>query len=703
MVNMKKVLQFITLFICIFMMPIVVSAEPVESKLSSTNDVITKFELGDVLVTNVGYTSYSNMLSTGKAGINITGIVNNDYVRDVDLELTVTLYDKNKNVLEKRITVVTVNAKDRNSFSQKFYADEVDFQLSDIKYYSLTGNILSDIEILDEGQKDNYYLENYNVTVEVKDNNVYEVEESFDAVFSSNVEVLSKGIPYRHRYVREDGTKVNKRAIISDIVIDDYYKLKTEKGVRYINIGKFDKTTNTKSYLLNYKYNVGEDTLRGNDEFVFYISNNISVKTDGISFRIVMPKNFDKKNIRFIDTNGIEIDNVTYNVNGRVISGKIEGVINPGVNYAISVLLEDGYFERCSSNISKYTLESLIIPIVFLIASIIIWVVYKNSKKKVVHNSIYFNEKLNSLEIGYLYNGKVKDNDIASLLFCLANKGYIDIEMNKKTYKIIKKKEYEANDRIEKVFMKELFFAKDEVTKKDLGESLTDMRDAISIKLEKSKKEKRLFARKILNNKLLFWIFVGTIIVLNTINILIEYQPSVILFNCIASVVGYILLLNSILSKNKGIEKVLYSLVALILIVSPIVLTSYGAFLESTLYLVVYIMGIIISLLIACIASTLSDRTRYGNKMLNKINAYKTYLLSCKNAVIEKELRLNKNSIYEVLPYTLVLGIADRWIDKYREKELDKPDWYISEEFELSEFYTDIMNIYSDIFIALKK
>ena len=670
MVNMKKVLQFITLLICIFVIPLVVNAEPVESELTKKAEGISQFEVGKLQITNVSYTSYSNMYSTGKAGITVSGIVKNEYVRNVEVEVTLTLYDKNKNVLAKRIALVNVNAKDKTNYREKIFIDEISFSFDSIKYYSLTTNILSDVEILDEGQKDNYYLENYKVTVNVRENNVYEVKESFDAVFSSNIEVLTKGIPYRHRYVREDGTKVNKRAIISDIVIDDYYKLKTEKGIRYINVGKLDKTTNKKSYLFNYKYNVGEDTLKKNDEFVFYISNNITVKTDGITFRIVMPKNFDKKNIKFIDSNGIEINNVTYNVNGRVISGTINGVINPGVNYAISVLLEDGYFTNCSSNISKYTLGSLLIPILFLIISIIIWVVYKNSKKKVVHNSIHFNEQLNSLEIGYLYNGKVKDNDIASLLFCLANKGYIDIEVNKKSYKIIKKKEYEENDRVEKAFMKELFFAKDIITKKDLMESLTDMKDAISIKLEKSKKEKRLFARKVLNNKLLFWIFVGIIIILNTVNILIEYQPGVIMFNCIASVVGYILLLNSILSKNKGIEKVLFSLVALILIVSPIVLTSYGAFLESTLYLVIYIMGIIIALLIACIASTLSDRTRYGNKMLNKINAYKTYLLTCKNAVIEKEL--------------------------------EKPEWYISEEFKLSEFYTDIMNIYSDIFIALK-
>lgn len=372
MVNMKKVLQFITLLICIFVIPLVVNAEPVESELTKKTEGISQFEVGKLQITNVSYTSYSNMYSTGKAGVTVSGIVKNEYVRNVEVEVTLTLYDKNKDVLAKRIALVNVNAKDKTNYREKIFIDEISFSFDSVKYYSLTTNILSDVEILDEGQKDNYYLENYKVTVNVRENNVYEVKESFDAVFSSNIEVLTKGIPYRHRYVREDGTKVNKRAIISDIVIDDYYKLKTEKGIRYINVGKLDKTTNKKSYLFNYKYNVGEDTLKKNDEFVFYISNNITVKTDGITFRIVMPKNFDKKNIRFIDSNGIEIDNVTYNVNGRVISGTINGVINPGVNYAISVLLEDGYFTNCSSNISKYTFGSLLIPILFLIISIII-------------------------------------------------------------------------------------------------------------------------------------------------------------------------------------------------------------------------------------------------------------------------------------------------------------------------------------------
>ena len=228
MVNMKKVLQFITLLICIFVIPLVVNAEPVESEFTKKTEGIGQFEVGKLQITNVSYTSYSNMYSTGKAGVTVSGIVKNEYVRNVEAEVTLTLYDKNKDVLAKRIALVNVNAKDKTNYREKIFIDEINFSFDSVKYYSLTLNILSDVEILDEGQKDNYYLENYKVTVNVRENNVYEVKESFDAVFSSNIEVLTKGIPYRHRYVREDGTKVNKRAIISDIIIDDYYKLKTE-------------------------------------------------------------------------------------------------------------------------------------------------------------------------------------------------------------------------------------------------------------------------------------------------------------------------------------------------------------------------------------------------------------------------------------------------------------------------------------------
>ncbi|MGN1371772.1 MAG: DUF2207 family protein [Candidatus Coprovivens sp.] len=700
---MKRVLQFIILLLLSFVMPAMVLAERIESDLSSTIDIIKKFEIGEVIVTNVGYTRYSNILSTGRAGVLFNGNITNNYVRDVDLELTLNVYNKNKKIIEKRISVVNIPAKGKTVYNQYLYADEIDVKLDDIYYYSLEADIVSDVEILEKGQNDKYYFENYNIIVEVGENNVFFVQESFDAVFNKNVVPLNIGIPFRHTYVRNDGSKVNKRAVISDIVVEDYYSLFTEEGLRYLKIGKEDKESITKNYNFKYTYNVGKDTLKDNDEFVFYLINNLTVKTDGISFKIIMPKEFSEKNIRFIDANGINVENVNYTVKDNVIEGKIDDVINPGISYAISIELEDGYFVNCSSNVSRLTIISFVTPLLFLIIALIVLFVNKHNHKKVTFESIYFNEKLNSLELGYLYSGDIKDSDIASLLFCLANKGYIEIEKSKKNYSIIKKRDYEEDDRLEMAFMNELFLSKDVVSKKELLSSLEDLKDIIVVKLGKKRKNK-IYNRKVFNYKLLFWIMICITLVLSITNIFIEYQPSVIVVNCIVTIIGYIILLNSVVSKNSMIEKILYSLVSLILIVSPIVLTSYKAYLQDILYIIIYIVSIISILIIACIASILSDRTKYGNKMLSKISAYKNYLVFCNDEVINKELNDNENCVYEVLPYAMALGISDKWINRFIDKDIIKPIWYsTNEEFDLNNFYLDILNIYSDMFIGLQK
>ena len=145
---MKKVLQFITLLICIFVIPLVVNAEPVESELTKKTEGISQFEVGKLQITNVSYTSYSNMYSTGKVGVTVSGIVKNEYVRNVEVEVTLTLYDKNKDVLAKRIALVNVNAKDKTNYREKIFIDEISFSFDSVKYYSLTTNISTSDRIL---------------------------------------------------------------------------------------------------------------------------------------------------------------------------------------------------------------------------------------------------------------------------------------------------------------------------------------------------------------------------------------------------------------------------------------------------------------------------------------------------------------------------------------------------------------------------
>lgn len=115
------------------MIPLVVNAEPVESELTKKTEGIGQFEVGKLQITNVSYTSYSNMYSTGKAGVTVSGIVKNEYVRNVEAEVTLTLYDKNKDVLAKRIALVNINAKDKTNYREKIFIDEINFSFDSIK------------------------------------------------------------------------------------------------------------------------------------------------------------------------------------------------------------------------------------------------------------------------------------------------------------------------------------------------------------------------------------------------------------------------------------------------------------------------------------------------------------------------------------------------------------------------------------------
>lgn len=695
---LKKAILFL-----IILCPIFVFADAKESDLTSVSGIIKEFNVGRVSIENVGYTRYSNLLSSGSPGIIIKGIVYNNYTRDVQLKVVLKFYDDDKNKLQEFSSLVRIEENKSTTYQQNIYLNELAFKLDDIKYFSLEAELGTDVEILEKGENDIYYLEDYFVDVNVNENNVYNVEKSFIATFRNKIVEIESGIPFRQVYIRNNDDRVSKRAIISNIVVDDYYKISTNKGVRTLTIGKLDKSNTKKNYNIKYDYNVGEDTLSNGDEFVFYLVSNYDVKVDGLSFRVVMPKEFDSNKIYFVDKDNIVLDNVEYEVNGNVITGNIDGIINPQVAYAIKIDLEDNYFNNCTKNISNLLVLCIVLPIVFVFITLFSWFVEKKQKmNREYKGNILFNKNLNSLEIGYLYNGCIKDSDIATLIFTLANKGYLYIEKLKKGYKIVKKKDYTGSDSVEKIFMKELFDDGNVLYRKDLSISLYNVKNMIKQKLDDENRKNKLYSDSIFNRKLVYWFMIVVILIINITNLLIEYQPSVLLFNLIVSIIGYIILLNGLLIRNNIMEKMIYTLVSLILIVTPIVLTSYEAFMIDIVYDVVYVVGIICMIIIISIVNLMSDKTKYGRMISNKIYSYKDYLINIDRLSLHKEYRNDKNILYKLLPNALVLGVSDRIVNLFSGKVLDKPEWYVCKNFDLGEFYKDFKDIYSDVFIALK-
>ena len=70
-------------------------------------------------------------------------------------------------------------------------------------------------------------------------------------------------------------------------------------------------------------------------------------------------------------------------------------------------------------------------------------------------------------------------------------------------------------------------------------------------------------------------------------------------------------------------------------------------------------------------------RTLYGNEILGKIKGFRTFLETVEKQKLEQLVMEDPTYFYNILPFTYVLGISDKWIKKFETISLKAPDWYI--------------------------
>lgn len=698
---MKKYINmiFLSLFF-FFMMPLCTFALSYESGIYAKNEAVKDFEMGNIIVKNIAVTNYYSYASTNSRAFHFSGKLLNNYGRDAEFEVIIKTFDSSKNLLNELKNIYTVTAGGQYVLDIPIIAKEIDYDFNLISYYSIRINVLTDVERENKVVNDQYYFTEYSVDVDISKDNVYLISENINASYRNFIIPIEKKIPVRNRY-HSNYKYHNKRAIISDIRSDGYYTLDFNEGYRIVSLGKENRDEKLANYKVSYKYNVGKDTLEDNDEIVYFFNNTYDAKIDKLKYNIYLPKEVDDIKVTFVDNEGHVLEDYNYTVNGTLISGEIDQVIEPDQIIGIRVVLPDYYFENATSNISSISILSIIVPILLTVISVIIWFVFGNHKTD-KNTVLYPYKALNSLEIGYLYNGKVLENDIATLVFYLANKGYIEVVKENNKYKLVKVKDYKSNNEVEKVFMEYLFKDRVEVTSKELTKSLYRITKMVRDIQDNDKNKKTLFVNSIFNYKIVFWLMIGVIFVMVTINLINEYTPKHLMINLIVSGLGYGLLLFSLLGNNKKIEKMIMGSIAIIMVIAPLALTVLGAFKVDILITMSYIIGVVCMFSIGYIAKAMPCRTIFGFKVLKSINGYKNTLLNCGIDYIAKEVKSNHNYFYDVLPYSFVLGISDKWFKRCASLKISKPDWYDCEKDSLDEFYSTMKEIYSDIYFALK-
>lgn len=685
--------------------------------------------------------------------IGLTGFIYNINNYDILIDTSLYFYDSTYNVIAKSYGSRLVSSKEFISYNDFIGIDRIEegYTFEDIIYYRLDFTVDEQDDLNSIPNYDyqygsyEYVLNKYDINIDVKENNIFEITENIGAYFNVYKHGIFRKLPLKNNIERLDGTKSQNRVKISDIFVNENYTTYKENGYQVIKIGDANYTlTGQKDYTINYSYNLGKDTGKDYDELYFnLIGDEWDTIIDNVTFSIKMPKEFDESKLGFSKGKKGSTDNdgITYNVDGNVITGEFNGILYPGEALTVRLELPEGYFVGASNNYNQMTIIMVLVPLVCLLISIFLWFKYGRDSQVIETVEFYPPEGLNSLDLAFLYKGSVEDKDVTSLLVYLANKGYIKIsEKESKTifskskgFMLTKLKEYDGNDKNEKLFMEGLFKKrrsvsyselrrivdetkqstdtteeilervleheqKETVTASDLYNSFYRTMNKIIKNVDNKENKEKIFEKKASRKKI--FVIILLIISLLTSVAIPSYDYGdlggmiMVVFLCLFYSPFYAVGIFAKIPKGMKIFWLGFTIFHsfMFFIASPL-----GLAVRSEMdYLICFIFDILCIIGIILCLKFLPKRNPYGNEMLGKIKGFKNFLETAEKDRLEAMVLQNPSYFYDILPYTYVLGISDKWIKKFESISLQAPDWYVgSSTFNINSFGSFMNNTMS--------
>ena len=602
--------------------------------------------------------------------------------------------------------------------------------------YPLNTYAISDYDLvsLTPSKNDNYssydyVIDKYDINIIVNENNTFDVTETIDTYFNVPKHGIFRTIPLKNTIKRLDGTTSTNRTQIKNVSVNAENSTSKEEGNYQIKIGSASETlTGEKEYIIKYTYNLGKDHVKDYDELYYnIIGNEWDTVIGNITFSITMPKSFDSSKLGFSAgrVGSTDSSKIKYSVSGNTITGSYNGILWENEALTVRCELPEGYFVGAGLDINLLNYIVYLFPIIFLIIAILLWYKFGRDDQVIETVEFYPPEGFNSLEVGFLYKGEAVNQDVTSLLIYLANKGYIKIvETEEKSlfskakgFKIIKLKDYDGDNVNERLFLNGLFAMRRlntssaensinqntipilEVTSADLYDKFYITMSNILLNIN-NKENKNKILEKSASSKAKFIIFmIIATYCLITIPPVLEYGESSLLVALLFPGIGFTVMFKMLLDpklRNSSGNKLSYASVILFFLIwglgfggLPWAMMVLPALQQDSIYLIGYFVGIFCVLGMVVCLTYLPKRTSYGNEILGKIKGFKNFLETAEKDQLEAMVAKNPTYFYNILPYTYVLGVSDKWIKKFEVISMQAPTWYDgSDTFDVATFGT---------------
>ena len=552
-----------------------------------------------------------------------------------------------------------------------------------------------------------FYYQNIAIDAVVHENNVWEIEESFDIVFEEPRHGFYRYIPHQFKLYHDvnPGGTPDLRAFPYLVDIDhirvDGGPFTTEDSNSdfcIVRIGDADREVEgLQHYVISYTYTYPDDRLPQRD-YLFHtilgteFEDPINHVEFSIRFDKPLPADIDSRlqvfSGEFGKTDGI-VPTLSVVVAPDEISGSADDVA-PRHGITLYAPLPADYYvgAHAVSHFWFYFFLALTVLLVLVLAFLHFRLTTPHVTKVI---EFYPPEDISSAEVGTIIDTTVDTSDIASLIPWLAGKGYISIkEMT--SGKLIKSTDLELTKLkdlpakapgYQKKLMKLLFNDGQQVRMKDIGEKPDEFG-----KITKSLTKHFTGKRKLTSLHWSFWLYIPLAIVgtlaLGFDSVVSSFDTD--LLACAAMLFGLPFLFAVFARKDAKRQDLIRSsmrrvfffllkavaMLALWFIFSIII--DYGAPLDLWGVLVVYVVCFVLSEL----AGRFEVDTEYRVQMMGRLLGFKEFIDTAEKQRLEQLQADDPQYFYKVLPYAMVFGLSKKWASLFKGINVEKPDWYDS-------------------------
>ena len=480
----------------------------------------------------------------------------------------------------------------------------------------------------------------------------------------------------------------------SSVTVDgDDYFVTSEGGFICVNTGKriggpTYSGGKEKDYVIRYKIVPPTNTARSTNYYMNVVPYGWTTSQKNVTLKVTMP--YDIKDFMVFAGNygsTTQYSGSGLNVNANVLTFAVGDL---SAFQGVTVDIETG--KRFSLPFSVGGL----LAIIFALAAVAAPILFKNLAAQdrpvveVVNSEppMDYDHRLDPAEAGYLVDGKCEMKDITAMIFYFASKGYLEIENVDDNPVLIAKGIPDDLPEHQKTIYYGLFKSGDRVTSKQLKDKFYSSADRANTQII-SKYKKRLYESD--TDRKSRWIGVVSFVVLALLTIVlgIRISPTILsvsfLYRYVLMIVGmfamFMLGRSFYAYKEKFTFRFYRNVVLLVLIASlaagfifSLAFSYFGGFMPFYGAVACYAAAFVSAFL----SGSVRKRTEYYANMLGQIKGFKNFLTAVDKDRMLALIEENPEYYYDVLPYINVLGIDDKWADKFSNIDIPPATYYVN-------------------------